>query len=69
MLGSIIPIVATIYGYVALYNNVGGQLFSPLIKLIQPQPFVYITSIILLGIGILVGMFGSSRAVKKYLKI
>lgn len=69
ILGSIIPIVATIYGYVALYNNVGGQLFSPLIRLIEPQPFVYITSIILLGIGILVGMFGSYRAVKKYLKI
>lgn len=69
ILGSVIPIVATIYGYVALYENVGGQLFSPLIRLIEPQPFVYITSLILLAIGILVGMFGSWRAVKKYLKI
>lgn len=69
ILGSVIPIVATIYGYVALYENVGGQLFSPLIKLIEPQPFVYGTSIILLSIGILVGMFGSWRAVRKYLKI
>lgn len=69
ILGSIIPIVATIYGYVALYNNFNGQLFSPFIKLVEPEPFVYITSIVLLGIGILVGMFGSSRAVKKYLKI
>lgn len=69
ILGSVIPIVATIYGYVALYENVGGQLFSPLIRLIEPQPFVYITSLILLAIGILVGMFGSWRAVRKYLKI
>ena len=69
ILGSIIPIVATIYGYVAAYNNVGGHLFSPLIQLIEPQPFVYVTSLILLAIGILVGMFGSWRAVRKYLKI
>ena len=69
ILGSVIPIVATIYGYVALYENVGGQLFSPLIRLIEPQPFVYITSLILLAIGILVGMFCSWRAVRKYLKI
>ena len=69
ILGSVIPIIATVYGYVAVYNNVGGQLFSPLIQLIKPEPFVYITSLILLAIGILVGMFGSWRAVKKYLKI
>ena len=69
ILGSIIPIVATIYGYVAIYENTGGQLFSPLIKLIEPQPFVYATSLILVAIGILVGMFGSWRAVRKYLKI
>ncbi len=68
-LGSAIPIIATVYGYVAVYNNVGGQLFSPFIKLIQPEPFVYVTSLILLAIGILVGMIGSWRAVRKYLKI
>ena len=67
--GSIIPILATVYGYVALYDNFDGQLFSPFIQLIKPEPFVYIVSIILLVIGILVGMFGSWRAVKKHLKI
>lgn len=69
ILGSIIPIIITIYGYVAVYNKVGGQLFSQFIKLIEPEPFVYFTSAILLGVGILVGMFGSLSAVKKYLKI
>ncbi len=69
MFGSIIPILATIYGYTALYNNFNGQLFSPFIKLIKPEPFIYIVSVVLLIIGILVGMFGSWRAVKKHLKI
>lgn len=69
VLGSIIPIFATMYGYVSLYENFDGQLFSPFIKLVAPQPFIYLVSAILLAIGILVGMFGSWRAVRKYLKI
>ncbi len=69
MLGSIVPIIGTIYGYNSLYKHFGGHLFSDFIKLIKPTPFVYITSLVLLLIGILVGMFGSWRAVKKYLKI
>ena len=68
-LGSIIPIIITIYGYETLYSSFNGQLFSPFIKLIEPTPFVYLTSLVLLGIGILVGMFGSWRAVRKHLKI
>jgi cell division transport system permease protein len=69
IIGSVIPIIATIYGYVSLYENFDGQLFSPFIKLVTPQPFIYLVSGILLSIGILVGMFGSWRAVRKYLKI
>lgn len=67
ILGSIIPIAITVYGYFALYSNFNG--FSSFIKLVTPEPFVYCVSAILLGIGILVGMFGSLRAVKKHLKI
>lgn len=69
ILGSIIPIIITIYGYVALYTHFDGQMFSPFIKLIEPQPFVYMVSGFLLVVGILVGMYGSFRAVKKYLKV
>lgn len=69
ILGSIIPIVLTTYGYTALFSNFDGQLFSPFIKLINPQPFIYQISGVLIIIGMLVGMFGSWRAVRKYLKI
>lgn len=68
-LGSIIPIIVTIYGYNTIYTNFNGQVLSPFIKLIEPTPFVYMISLILLGIGVLVGMFGSWRAVRKHLKI
>lgn len=69
ILGSIIPIILTTYGYSALYTNFNGQLFSPFIKLIEPQPFIFQISGVLMVIGMLVGMFGSWRAVRKYLKI
>ena len=69
LLGSALPIGATIYGYTFFYTNFEGQLFSPIIKLIEPTPFIYNVSFILAGIGILVGMFGSARAVRKFLKI
>ena len=69
ILGSIVPIILTIYGYRKLYDHFGGHLFSDFIKLIKPEPFVYATSVLLLSIGILVGMFGSYRAVRKHLKI
>ena len=70
LLGSIVPIVITIYGYISLYDFFGGKLFSSsLAKLIEPSPFVYLASLLLVIIGILVGMFGSWRAVRKYLKI
>jgi len=67
--GSIIPIVATILSYDALYKHFNGQIGSPFIQLITPLPFTYFISIILLIIGVLVGMFGSLGAVKKHLKI
>ena len=70
ILGSIVPIIITIYGYISLYDFFGGKLFSSsLAKLIEPTPFVYLASLLLMIIGILVGMFGSWRAVRKYLKI
>lgn len=68
-LGSLIPIAATLYGYSALYKHFNGQLFSPFIKLVPAEPFIYVVSLVLLGLGVVVGMFGSYRAVRKYLKI
>ena len=69
VLGSIIPVIFTTYGYMAFYKHFDGYLFSQLIVLIKPEPFIYTTSLIVIIIGILVGMIGSASAVKKYLKI
>lgn len=69
IIGSIIPILLTIYGYSFLYDFVGGKLFTDLIVLVRPSSLVYSVSGVLLIVGIIVGMFGSLHAVRKYLKI
>jgi len=68
-LGSLIPILITLFGYTYFYESMGGVLFSNLIVLAKPSSIIYITSLALFLIGSIVGMFGSTRAVRKYLKI
>ena len=68
-LGSIVPILFTVYGYTAFYKHFDGYLFSQLIKLIEPEPFIFTVSGIVLLIGIIVGTIGSAGAVRKYLKV
>ncbi len=69
VLGSIIPIIITIYGYLIMYEQMSVSSSFSIIELVRPMPFVLLTSIVLLLIGSVVGMFGSARAVRKYLKI
>lgn len=68
-LGAIIPVLTIIYGYTMLYNHFHGILYSNLIKLIFPTPFIYLVSVVVIIIGMLVGMIGSAQAVRKYLKV
>ncbi len=69
VIGSIIPILITIFGYQFFYDYVGGTLFSSLVVLVNPNEVVYTTSLVLLCVGAIVGVFGSLNAVRRYLKI
>jgi len=69
LIGSIIPIGVVMYGYTMLYERTGGIVFTPVIRMISPEPFIYSISLLLLVIGMLVGMWGSARAVRRHLKI
>ena len=69
IIGSIIPILLLIYGYIIMYDHFGGHLFSHMIELVEPGKMLPNVCILLVIIGGLVGMLGSWRAVRKYLKI
>ncbi len=69
VLGSIIPVILTIYGYIIVFEKLNGHFISDMIKLISPYNFVFNVSFIVLGLGALIGMLGSLLAVRKYLKI
>lgn len=69
IIGSVIPIVATIWGYIIAYDKLEGFFFTNFIRMIEPLPFTLYVSIALIIIGSVVGMFGSYTAVRKYLKI
>jgi len=69
ILGSLIPIIVTIYGYIIAFEKLNGHILTDLVKLINPYNFVFYISIIVVALGALIGMFGSLRAVRKYLKI
>ena len=68
-LGSIIPIFVCCYGYSYLYEKLGGKVFTEIIKLVKPAKVIYIVMVALVVIGVVVGAFGSYRAVRKHLKI
>lgn len=69
VVGSLIPIIITIYGYIIAYEKIGSLSTLSVIELIKPMPFAIYVSLVLVIIGGVVGMFGSARAVRKYLKI
>lgn len=68
-LGSILPIILCCYGYIYLYTRLDGILFTPLIKLVNPDLIMVDIIVFVLLIGIIVGSLGSYRAVRRYLKI
>ena len=69
VIGSIIPIASVVYGYYYIYDVLGGKLLTEIVTLVPPREIVFKISLFILLIGAVVGMIGSSSAVKKYLKV
>ena len=68
-IGSIIPVLLTAFGYTYLYDKMNGILFTEVISLVNPSDIMLKTILIIVSIGVVVGAIGSSRAVRRYLKI
>ena len=67
-MGAILPVVLLIYGYIRLYRATGGVIFADIFTLVKPIPFLYYISLIVIGIGIIVGLIGSYLSVTRYLR-
>lgn len=68
LFGSLIPIGLTIWGYIAMYNALGGILFTELFQLRAVFPFVLQLSYLLVMLGIVLGLLGSFFSVTRYLR-
>ena len=71
-MGAVLPIIITTFGYNYAYKSFGATGISNIlsvIRLASPSEIIGITSLALLAIGAVVGMFGSIRAVRRYLTI
>ena len=68
MIGAIVPILITLFGYSYLYNALNGVLLIPMFKMQPVIPFAIYVSVALLATGMIVGMLGSFFAVNKYLR-
>lgn len=69
ILGAIIPVLITLFGYTYLFDVMNGKLISNLLVLVNPNEIIYLISLVLIIVGAIVGMFGSLKAVRRYLKI
>lgn len=68
ILGSIIPVALTYFGYQYLYDMLQGVFLSSMFVMKPLQPFASDICLLLLGCGVAVGMVGSFLAASKYLR-
>jgi cell division transport system permease protein len=68
LLGSVIPILLTIFGYQYLFMSLNGVLISNLFILRPVYPVVFQVSGILAGIAVVVGLTGSFISVTRHLR-
>jgi cell division transport system permease protein len=68
-LGSILPILIVSVGYSYLYKLVAPRLHDQFIQILGTNPFVFEVSALLLIMGMVIGVWGSSMSIRRYLKV
>lgn len=67
-IGSLIPIIVTVWSYNTLYTRTEGIIVSNMFRLAQPNPYIYYEALFLFGMGVGVGLLGSLLSVNRYLR-
>lgn len=68
LIGAIIPILFTVIAYDFLYTAMNGKLITGMLTLLPVFPFTLYVSGMLVGMSVLVGLFGSLVSVNKNLR-
>lgn len=69
LVGAIIPSAALWFLYNSVYGTVSGFLQGTYLSLLEPTPFMYQLVLLICGIGILIGSFGSGLSIRRFLKV
>lgn len=69
VLGSILPILIISIGYYYMHGFLAPRLQSNLIQILDFSPFVFEITGLLLLMGILIGIWGSTMSIRRFLKI
>jgi cell division transport system permease protein len=69
ILGSIMPILIVSIGYSSFYNLIAPKLHDQFIQILGTSPFVFEVSALLLIMGMVIGVWGSSMSIRRYLKV
>ncbi len=69
LLGSIIPVIVVSITYYKLYDILAPRLRGNMLELLPVTPLLYQVSVLVIGIGLIIGMWGSFMSVRKFLKV
>lgn len=69
IIGSILPIVLISIAYKNAYAYIAPKLAGNFMQILPYSPFMYQVSALLLGMGAVIGVWGSVMSVRKFLKV
>lgn len=69
LFGAVIPFAILGYGYSALYSRVNGTFIGLTFPLVPSADLTDKLAIILLGIGVIIGIWGGVMSVRKFLRV
>ena len=69
LIGALIPMTFLVFLYRFIFNVSGDYLAGTNFGLLTPNPFLLYISLLMVGIGILIGAFGSVFSMRRFLKV
>lgn len=69
IIGSIIPVGLLLYGYYELMNITRTELGLMLIELLPLEEVAMVIAGLLIGLGVVIGIWGSTLSIRKFLKV